>query len=41
MRWFGKGLPDFFRRVTQFSDENKRPLFSIFFISARLAGPGT
>src|SRR5262245_2697607 len=29
MRRVGKGLPDFFRRVAQFSHENERPLFSI------------
>src|SRR6266852_2993091 len=29
MRWVGKRLPDLFRRVAQFSDENERPLLSI------------
>src|SRR5690349_22794598 len=29
MRRVGKRLPDFFRRVAQFSDENERPLFSV------------
>src|SRR5580704_18229628 len=29
MRWVGKRLPDFFRGVTQFSDENERPLLSV------------
>jgi hypothetical protein len=29
MRRVGKRLPDFFRRVTQFSDENERPLLSV------------
>src|SRR6266436_1794634 len=30
MRWVGKRLPDFFRRVGQFSDENERPLLAVF-----------
>src|SRR5512132_1191238 len=29
MRRVGKRLPDFFRRVAQFSDENERPRFSV------------
>jgi hypothetical protein len=29
MRWVGKRLPHFFRRVAQFSDENERPLLSV------------
>src|SRR5262245_5023075 len=29
MRRVGKRLPDFFRRVAQFSDKNERPLFSV------------
>src|SRR5215831_696578 len=29
MRRVGKRLPDFFRRVAQFSDENERPLLSV------------
>src|SRR5215469_14187728 len=29
MRRVGKRLPNFFRRVAQFSDENERPLFSV------------
>jgi hypothetical protein len=29
MHRVGKRLPDFFRRVTQFSDENERPLLSV------------
>src|SRR5579872_856900 len=29
MRWVGQRLPDFFRRVAQFPDENERPLLSI------------
>src|SRR5207249_2676561 len=29
LRRVGKRLPDFFRRVTQFSDENERPLVSV------------
>src|SRR6266481_3912607 len=29
MRWVGKRLPDFFRRVAQFSHENERPLLSV------------
>src|ERR1700693_4693846 len=29
MRWIGKRLPDFFRRVAQFSDENERPFLSV------------
>jgi hypothetical protein len=29
MRWVGKRLPDFFRRVAQLSDENERPLLSV------------
>src|SRR5215470_15735147 len=29
MRRIGKRLPDFFRRVPQFSDENERPLLSV------------
>src|SRR5213078_406805 len=29
VRWVGKRLPDFFRRVAQFSDENERPLLSV------------
>src|ERR1700676_3431536 len=29
MHWVGKRLPDFFRRVAQFSDENERPLLSV------------
>src|SRR6266508_6076021 len=29
MRRVGKRLPDFFRRVAQLSDENKRPLLSV------------
>src|SRR5437899_835491 len=29
MRRVGKRLPDFFRRVAQFSDENQRPLLSV------------
>src|SRR3989441_8844216 len=29
MRWVGKRLPDFFRRVAQVSDENERPLLSV------------
>src|SRR6266849_2575744 len=29
MRWVGKRLPDLFRRVAQFSDENERPLLSV------------
>src|SRR5437773_327129 len=29
LRRVGKGLPDFFRRVTQLSDENERPLLSV------------
>jgi hypothetical protein len=29
MRWVGKRLPDFFRRVAQFSDENEGPLLSV------------
>jgi len=33
MRWVGKRLPDLFRRVAQFSDENERTC-------APLAGPG-
>src|SRR5712664_1430897 len=28
-RWVGERLPDFFRRVAQFSDENERPLLSV------------
>jgi hypothetical protein len=45
MRRVGKRLPDFFRRVAQFSDEDERPLlFTIlspsFRTCAALAGPG-
>ncbi len=40
MRRVGKRLPDFFRRVAQFSDENQRPLFSVLLTCAMLAGPG-
>src|SRR5580700_12296560 len=29
MRWVGKRLPDFFRRVAQFSNENERPPLSV------------
>src|SRR5439155_18554125 len=29
MRRVGKGLPDFFRRMAQLSDENERPLLSV------------
>src|SRR5262249_29781989 len=29
MRWVGKRLPDVFRRVTQFSNENERPPLSV------------
>src|SRR3984893_10512441 len=37
MRWVGKRLPDFFRRVAQFSDENERPLLSVL-LYLRTAG---
>jgi hypothetical protein len=40
MRRVGKRLPDFFRRVEQFSDENERPLLPSFRTWAPLAGPG-
>src|SRR5690349_2236166 len=29
LRWVGERLPDFCRRVAQFSDENERPLLSV------------
>src|SRR5580658_5895329 len=29
MRWVGKRLPDFFRRVAQFSHKNQRPLLAV------------
>src|SRR5262249_35905596 len=37
MRWVGKRLPDFFRCVAQFSDENERPLISVL-VNVRPAG---
>src|SRR4029077_13552348 len=37
MRRVGKRLPDFLRRVAQFTDENERPLLSVFLYS-RSAG---
>ena len=41
LRRVGECLPDFCRRVAQFSDENERPLLlSVFSTCARLAGPG-
>src|SRR5215475_5552692 len=29
MRWISERLPDFFRRMAQFPDENERPLLSV------------
>ncbi len=44
LRWVGERLPDFFRRVAQFSDENERPLLSVLSYlrpaGRTLAGPG-
>ena len=34
MRRVGKRLPDFFRRVAQFADENERPLVSVLSVPA-------
>ena len=36
----GQRLPNFFRRVAQFTDEDKRPLLTVFCICAPVAGPG-
>src|SRR6516164_2116853 len=38
VRRVGQGLPDFFPRVAQFPDENKRPLISVLSYALRPAG---